>query len=437
MQAAGKISATIEVLTDFLTRRVPLKICLKDWARNARYAGAKDRAWISGLALDALRHRALLDAQMNDDSARALVLGTLALVWKMPVEDIERELTQAPHGAGGLSAKERSNLTSADGGEQTKALWQEGNFPEWMEPAINRVFEDPLAEMRAFARRAPVDLRINSLKTTIEKAQKACKNVDALPAPWVKNGLRIAAPPVTEKPKAVETIPAFSKGWVEVQDLGSQICALVAGDIKGKQVLDFCAGGGGKTIALSALMENSGQIHSYDIDARRLAPLFHRAKRAGVRNCQIHSPQDQTLDDLKGKMDLVFVDAPCTGTGTWRRRPDTKWRLTEKQLQTRMRDQDKVLMAASQYVRPGGALVYVTCSFLREENEDRLAAFLKEHIQWDYGDVPARLAETGLLTDEAMAMLARCGTAQGGLRLTPLQSDSDGFFVQALQKQAL
>src|SRR5438309_579316 len=168
------------------------------------------------------------------------------------------------------------------------------------------------------------------------------------------------------------------KGWFEVQDLGSQIAAAAAGDVKGKQVLDLCAGGGGKTLALAGAMGNSGQIYAYDSDARRLADTIRRADRAGVRNLQVRSPvHADPLKGLEGRMDVVFIDAPCSGTGSWRRHPDTKWRLTPETLARRLADQDKVLDEGAAFVKGGGRMLYVTCSVLPEEDEDRVAAFLE------------------------------------------------------------
>jgi 16S rRNA (cytosine967-C5)-methyltransferase len=434
MRDSGKITAAIEILTDFTARRVPVKTCLKDWARNARYAGAKDRAWISGLALDALRKKNSITAQMQDDSPRALVLGALHFLWGVSLEDMEAFLTEEPHGAGALTEQERKALQSS--AAKDLPLTIAGDFPNWLEASIKNAFENPLAEMQAFAARASVDLRINTLKADIEKARKATASVKARASDLVTTGLSIAPPPASMKASAVETIPAFSKGWVEVQDIGSQLCALAAGDIKGKQVLDFCAGGGGKTLALSAMMGNSGQIHAYDIETRRLAPLFHRGKRAGMRNCQILDPKTSALDELKEKMDVVFIDAPCSGSGTWRRRPDTKWRLSEQQLQTRMREQDQVLRAAAQYVKPGGQMIYVTCSFLHEENEDRLQEFLADHEEFSCADSLANISASGLLCEGAEEILQKCKTKTGALRLSPLRTKSDGFFVQALQRRA-
>jgi 16S rRNA (cytosine967-C5)-methyltransferase len=194
----------------------------------------------------------------------------------------------------------------------------------------------------------------------------------------------------------------------------------VAGEIKGRQVLDFCAGGGGKTLALAAVMGNTGQLYAYDSDARRLADTVRRAQRAGVRNLQVRSPIDpKALDGLDRRMDLVFVDAPCTGSGTWRRHPDAKWRLTAQQLARRIAEQDAVLAAAAAFVKPGGLLIYVTCSLLAEENEDRVAAFVAAHQ--DFAAEPVLLSGAEQWRTEA-----------GFLRLTPRTAATDGFFVAIL-----
>ncbi|HNR77758.1 MAG TPA: RsmB/NOP family class I SAM-dependent RNA methyltransferase, partial [Parvularculaceae bacterium] len=249
--------------------------------------------------------------------------------------------------------------------------------------------------------------------------------------------LRIAAPDATDRTPAVTVIPAFNKGWVEVQDLGSQIAALAAGDVKGAQVLDLCAGGGGKTLALAAMMENKGQLYAYDNDARRLKPLYDRARRAGIRNLQIVNPitDKEALEALVDKFDVVFVDAPCTGSGTWRRHPDTKWRLTEEQLARRMEEQDAVLKSAARFVKPGGRLVYVTCSFLMEENEDRLAAFCAAHDGFEPTRTLDEMMKPGLLTQEGRGALSPCETPDCAVRMTPARIGADGFFVAALNRK--
>lgn len=451
MRISGRLAAAIEILTDFEARRVPLKTALADWARGARYAGAKDRAWISGLCLDALRRRKSLAFLMDDASPRALALGAMAFLWKTPLQTLAEFAGEEPHGPGPLTAAEKSRIEAGEAASlnfsspcgaceaeaenwRNRPLHVAGDFPEWLTAHMVRAFGEKAAdEGAALAHRADVDLRLNTLKTSPEKALAALETVRGEALPVLTTAARIAAPDPSERAQDVTIIPAFNKGWVEVQDLGSQIGAAAAGEIKGAQVLDYCAGGGGKTLALAALMENSGQLYAYDQDARRLKPLYDRAKRAGVRNLQIRNPAGgETLDDLEAKMDVVFVDAPCTGSGTWRRHPDTKWRLTPDQLERRMGEQDAVLAGAARFVKPGGRLVYVTCSVFAEEGEDRVAAFLKDHSDFVRRDTLEAVAASGLLTEEGGASLAACVTPEGALRITPARLRADGFFIATL-----
>lgn len=448
MRDPGRVSAAIAILEDFERRRVPLKTAIADWARNARFAGSKDRAWISGLCLDVLRKRRSLGAAMGDDSVRAATLAALHAMWGMPVDDLAALAAETPHGPGALTENEVAGLRRAEEIRRSPSLRELSadhirpasaiaDFPEWLEPSVKKVFGDrTIEEMQAFAARADVDLRLNTLQASPEKALDALKTVGAVQHPFVKTAARIVAPDATDRTPAVTIIPAFNKGWVEVQDLGSQIAALAAGDVKGAQVLDLCAGGGGKTLALAAMMENRGQLYAYDNDARRLQPLYERARRAGVRNLQIVNPatDKDALDALAAKMDVVFIDAPCTGSGTWRRHPDTKWRLTPDQLKRRMAEQDSVLRDAARFAKPDGRIIYVTCSFLLEENEDRLAEFLTAHPEFQKRRTLDEIAKTGLLTAEGRMALEKCEAAGGALRLTPLSAGCDGFFTAVLAK---
>ena len=233
-------------------------------------------------------------------------------------------------------------------------------------------------EGRALAERAPVDLRVNLLKTNRDKALRALAHLKPEPTPLSPVGLRIAMRPDGRAPPLASD-PAYVKGLVELQDEGSQLAALLAEAKPGMQVLDLCAGAGGKTLALAAVMENQGQIYAADPDAHRLAPIFARLARSGARNVQVRAPRGQTdvLADLEGRCDLVLIDAPCTGSGAWRRNPDAKWRMRPGALEQRIKDQDETLESALRFVKQGGRIVYVTCSVLRAENEDRIAAFLE------------------------------------------------------------
>ncbi len=433
MKLPGRITAAIEILEDFESRRVPLKTAIADWGRNNRYAGSKDRAWISGLCLDVLRRRHSLSQAMQDDSARARVIAALRFLWHVDAKDISEAVVEE-HGPGALSDAELEKLQSP---MSHFAANLTGDVPEWLLPNIERVFGDRANSiMHGFAERADIDLRLNTIKADPEKSLKALKPVNATAAAILTTAARIAAPDPSEKAPGVTVIPAFNKGWVEVQDLGSQIAAAAAGEIHGAQVLDFCAGGGGKTLALAAMMENTGQLYAYDRDPRRLKPLFHRAKRAGVRNLQIRSPAGgEGIDDLKGKMDVVFVDAPCTGAGTWRRHPDTKWRLTPQQFERRQAEQETVLRQAAEYVKPGGRLVWVTCSFLMEENEDRLTEFQKNTEEFSHESTLAQIKNSGLIATDGIEALTPCVTPEGALRLTPDHIRADGFFIATLTRK--
>ncbi|MDB5457734.1 MAG: Fmu (Sun) domain protein, partial [Caulobacter sp.] len=316
MRDGGRLSAAIEVLTEIEARHFPVKMALKRWGESARYAGSKDRAFVSGLVLDVLRRKRSLGWMMGEDSPRATVLAALAHVWAWTPERVS-EACAEEHGPGELTAAELERLTAPRAlAEASDAV--RGDYPDWLDPYLLRALGETRAEEgAALSRRAPIDLRVNTLKTDPVRALKALAPLGAEHMEPLETAMRIPAPEASERSGSVETIPAFSKGWFEVQDLGSQIAAACAGEVKGKQVLDFCAGGGGKTLALAAAMGNSGQIYAHDSDARRLADTIRRGQRAGVRNLQIRSPvEGEPLKGLEGKLDVVFVDAPCTGSGT-------------------------------------------------------------------------------------------------------------------------
>jgi len=423
LRDAGRLAAAIDVLTQIEERHRPVRMALKNWGEAARYAGAKDRAFVSGLVLDVLRRRRSLGWRMGDETLRAAALGALRFLWDWPLERVAEAAGEEPHGPGPLTEAERAALENPRDLAEAPAPVR-GDYPDWLDASLSRAFGDDRAEEgAALSERAPVDLRVNLLKSDPDRTLKALSSLLAEPTDVLPTALRMPALDPTARSGAVETIPQFSKGWFEVQDLGSQIAAASAGEIKGKQVLDLCAGGGGKTLALAGAMGNTGQIYAYDSDARRLADTIRRGDRAGVRNLQVRSPVNpDPLKGLDSKMDVVFIDAPCSGTGSWRRHPDTKWRLTPETLEKRMADQDAVLDAGAPFVKPGGRMVYVTCSVLPEENEDRISAFLARTE--GFAAKPA--------TDDPK--LTQHLTAEGFLRLSPKTSGTDGFFVAVLEK---
>jgi 16S rRNA (cytosine967-C5)-methyltransferase len=330
-----------------------------------------------------------------------------------------------------LSAEERARLGTAD---LTGAPpWVAGDYPQWLDPHLARVFGDErVAEGAALASRAPLDLRVNGLKAEPEAAADALAHLNPIPTRWSPVGLRIALDADAKSP-AIHAEPAFIKGTVEVQDEGSQLSALLAGAKPGQQVVDLCAGAGGKTLALAAVMENRGQLYATDSDKRRLAPIHERLERAGVHNVQVRTPRgrENLLTDLENRADLVLIDAPCTGIGTWRRNPDAKWRVRPGALAQRLEEQVDVLDRAAALVKPGGRIAYVTCSVLAEENGDQVRAFLAR--QPDFALVPADVASA--LGERAYLFRHAVLTSEEGLLMTPRRTDTDGFYLALLERR--
>ena len=429
MVPAARISAAIEILADLDEKKRPANDSLKDWGLSHRFAGSKDRAAIASLVFDALRRKASSGFLMASDDPRAHMLGTLKLMRGMDVTAIAALCNGQGHAPAVLSDAETHRLGHATLDEAPDHI--AGDFPEWLKTAMARAYPgSAIAEGQALSNRAPVDLRVNTLKARRERQLADLAHLGAIATPWSPIGLRLPVGADGRGP-ALTAEPAMVKGLIEVQDEGSQLATLLSCAKQGQQVLDLCAGGGGKTLALAGMMGNKGQIYASDDDGRRLMPIFARLERAGARNVQVRAPKGGVapLSDLAGTCDIVLVDAPCTGSGTWRRNPDAKWRMRPGALEQRMKDQDDVLASAAQYVKKGGLILYITCSILAEENEDRIALFLSEHPGFAAVDPAAMAVAAGL---EA---LAPCVSALGpGLRLSPLTTATDGFFVSGLRR---
>ena len=431
MRPGGRIQAAAEVLEDILVRHQPAATALADWGRRHRFAGSGDRAAIGTLVYDALRRRLSLAAQMGSDAPRALALAAAPRALGRSVEDVVALADGSPHAPAPLSDDERRHLAgglSADAPPHVAA-----DVPEWLMPSFIRAFGGrAVAEGRAMAERAPVDLRANTLKAPRDKVLAALASHGALAAAHSPVGVRIAPPQGPARSPHVDAEAAHGKGWFEVQDEGSQIAALLAGAGPKTQVLDLCAGAGGKTLAMAAQMQNSGQIYAYDRDKGQLRPIFDRLKRAGVRNVQVLDGGDRAaLEALGPRFDVVLVDAPCSGSGTWRRKPDAKWRLKPEALATRRDEQREVLALASGLVKPGGRLCYVTCSVLPEENVDQ-AAWFKETYP-GFAPLPYREAWRESLPGEPPAS---ADGSEETLLLTPASHGTDGFFVALFSKAA-
>ncbi len=426
MRQGGRLAAAMEVLGAIETRHRPVAEALKDWGVAHRFAGSGDRAAIGNIVYDALRWRLSGAWVMGEDTPRAHVLATVGWRWGLGSEGLAAMFAGDPHAPEPLSEDEAGRIAAADLSAAPPHV--QADVPEWLGERFARVFgADWIAEGQALALRPPLDMRVNRIKSDRARVLKALAKFAAGEAPMAPDGVRIAATAGEGRHPNVQNEPAFQKGWFEVQDVGSQIAALLTGAKAGEQVLDLCAGAGGKTLALASVMENKGQVFATDSDRARLAPIFDRLKRAGARNVQVREA-GASLDDLAGRMDAVLIDAPCTGTGVWRRRPDAKWRLTDRALAERIGEQTTLLSDAIRYVKPGGRLVYVTCSLLPDENADQIAAFLSANA--DFHAVPPAEAASGI--DGLAAAALDAGT---GLVLSPRRTGTDGFFVSVLRRQ--
>lgn len=391
MTPSARVQSAIEILDLVIaaarSNGPPADRIVSEWFRTRRFAGSGDRRAVRDLVYGAIRRcgeiplsgrAAMLTAARDDAALAALFDGSTH--GPAPIEDQERYA-------------------------------RPGLAPKWLEKALA---SSDLAgeELAALLERAPLDLRVNALKADRETIE--------LPVPaeptLARQGLRL--PHGTQ----VEPWEAYRAGQIEVQDTGSQLACEAVSAHSGETVIDLCAGAGGKTLSLAAAMENRGVLIACDTDKRRLSQLAPRAERAGVTIVETvlldPGKEAETMRGWGDGGDAVLVDAPCSGTGTWRRNPEARWRLTEKQLQRFTQTQQRLLDMAAKLVRPGGRLVYVVCSLLDAEGADQIAGFLARHGAWrvDPPQLPA-------------------GRARGnGIRLTPLHDGTDGFFIARLTR---
>jgi 16S rRNA (cytosine967-C5)-methyltransferase len=428
----AQVAAAIDILSATDTGEHPADDIAADYFRHRRYIGAKDRARIAGHVYAVLRHRAALDwwtqkyrAQIG---SRTRLLAALLLIEGWLPEAIASSCDGGRFRPEPLSDTEERLLRGLAGRtlrhpEMSRAV--ANDLPVWLEPYLERVFGNGLErEMAALNAAAPTDLRVNRLKADREAAWRAlaAEGVAAEPTPWSPIGLRL------RERVPLGGLAALRDGLVEVQDEGSQIAALLADARPGMRVVDFCAGAGGKTMALAAGMGNRGKLVACDVSARRLERAARRLRRAGVSNAErrvLTTERDKWVKRHAGGFDRVFVDAPCLGTGTWRRNPDAKWRMTADDLAELVTRQQQILRSAARLVRPGGRLVYATCSLLREENEAQAEAFL--YTEPGFVLVPA----AGVWREEIGSPLPGGGRY---LRLTPAQHGTDGFFVAIFER---
>ena len=432
MRLPGRVSAAIEILADIDRHHRPVAEALKAWGLANRFAGAGDRAAIGNLVYDALRSRASHAFAMGEDTPRAIALSVLVRDWAEDATGLAAAFASDPHAPEAPTEAELARLTAPDpltgAPDHIRA-----DIPEWAAPHLAEAFGDNwVTEGRSLATRPPLDLRVNSLRADRERVLRALDRLHPHHEPLLPLGIRFPAGNRDSRTPNVQVEESYLKGWFEVQDFGSQIVAQLAAPVRGgEQVLDLCAGAGGKSLALAALMQNRGQVFAYDSDRNRLAPIYDRLKRNGARNVQVRAPKPGALDDLEGKLDSVLIDAPCTGSGTWRRQPTAKWKLTPEQLATRTAEQREILDSAVRYLKPGGTITYITCSVLPPENQHQVRAFLERHP--DFAATPAH--SVWMRHFSGSPLRARF-SPEGGIALSPATTGTDGFYAVELVRSA-
>jgi len=413
MTPAARLSAAIEILDALDTTSFPADRYVRDFFSARRYAGSKDRAAVAERVYAVLRRRASLSWRMGSSAPRALVIASL-LEEGMGEEGIAALFGSSSYAPPALTDEERAILARTPEPPPPHVAHE---YPEFLEPELRRAFGENLsAEMDAMAGRAPVDLRVNRLRATRDAMLEGLRALEVAceATPFSPDGIRVAS---TEGLSKLRTTQFFQTGAIEFQDESSQIAALLCGAKPGMRVLDIAAGGGGKTLALAAIMNNEGEIRAWDENPSRLKQLSPRALRAGATNIAVKAPEEGEV------FDIVLVDAPCSGSGTWRRNPESKWRLTQEKLDGLHAAQDGLLDQALRFVAPGGRILYATCSLLPSENEDRVEAFSQR--------APIKIADASSFWPEGAGAAPPFDGAY--FRASPRRTGSDGFFASVLE----
>jgi 16S rRNA (cytosine967-C5)-methyltransferase len=465
---AARLAAAASVLDSIAQGRAPAEVVIKAWGAANRYAGSGDRRAVAERVYQVLRARGRLVAAMGGrEDGRALVVGSLAFLDKLSLEEIEALHSGEGYGPRPLSKQERARIAAGEGDLPQTAT----DLPAFVIEDLKATFGDRWSEEAAgLMARAPVDLRVNTARTTVEAARAELKatGLKPEPTPWSAVGLRLPSEPAPN----VQALDAFNAGRIEIQDEGSQLTAWVAGGglsfSPDSIVIDYCAGGGGKTLALAvqglpaadpsrvAAPSPAGwsptgadelaaaktkppaapmRLIACDVVPKRLDNIRPRLSRAGVAaDLRLIGQNGGGVEEFNGKADLVFVDAPCSGSGAWRRRPEDAWRLKADEIERLHALQLRILSQAAALVKPGGRLVYVTCSVLARENEAVADAFEAANAGFRPLPVAEALASVAL-TDAARTRLAEAATA-GRLRLSPASTGTDGFFVALYERWA-
>ncbi|MBC93418.1 MAG: rRNA cytosine-C5-methylase [Rhodospirillaceae bacterium] len=427
MNQAGRTSAAIELLETISNVREPADIVISEYFRRRRYAGSGDRRFIRNLVYNSLRHMGFLKWQLKENGADTTNSRNLMIANIMAnnPSELESIFCDNRFSAGALSNEEVELTQRLKSQNKVNDVpqWAKLNCPEWLLEKFISNFPDTYKnELEALNVSAPIDLRVNELKSSRELVQAYLEDDGYLftPTPLSLLGLRssIWSPLLNTK--------SYRDGLFQIQDEGSQMIACAVNARPGEKIADLCAGAGGKSLALAAIMKNEGQIIAADISSSRLNRIKPRIKRAGINIINTAPFDASALAQAIDPLDRVLIDAPCSGTGTWRRHPEARWRLNSEQLENYVKVQADLLRDGAKLVRPGGWVIYATCSLLKDENEDQVGAFLNNHQEF------TRLPVKEYLDDHQLMLTGLDG--ESNLSLSPARSNTDGVFVAVFEK---
>jgi len=433
MTPSARLSAVVELLDTIFGTTGRAEQVVGGYFRTRRYAGSKDRRWVSEFLYSVLRRMGEIDWTLEklglEQTNRMRAIVATVVLDQQDIESVIETNFVGTHALDVPTEEEATalrTLTDIDAAEMPNHV--KGNFPSWIVDKLQTQYGDrSLDIMAAYTDRAPVTFRVNSLKATRDDVLKQMtdEGIEVRKTELSPIGI------IIENRQNLAAHSLLKDGILEIQDEAAQVSALLAEAGPGLQVVDYCAGGGGKTLAMGANMANEGQIYALDIEARRMRDVASRCKRANLHIVQSHVlvdelPEESVLHRLPGKMDIVFVDAPCSGSGSWRRQPEQRWHLTEERLVELQDMQIDILNKASDLVAPGGKLVYATCSILSDENGEQIKRFLADHPEFKVHNASQAWSD------------AEIGGEMSGefMELTPETQGTDGFFTAILLRNA-
>lgn len=433
MTPSARLSSVIELIDIIMSEAGPAEHCVRTYFRTRRYAGSKDRRWITEFLYSLFRRLGETDWMVQElgltVTSRTRALIALSKFEETSLEDIQSRFVSGSYAGEALSEEEVSAI-EALGGLDFSAMpsHAKDNFPSWLSDEVHRQYADQApAVLASYQQRAPLTLRVNRLRSDREEVLRLLEEDGANAHATKMSPLGI----ILKGRINIAVHPVMERGLVEIQDEAAQISSLLADAKPGMEVADYCAGAGGKSLAMAADMDNTGQIYAFDVNSRRMKDIAIRCRRSGVHvieALQLHQDEkdDEVFERLGGTLDRVFVDAPCSGSGTWRRQPDQKWFFTEERLAELTALQQDILGKAATLVAPGGRLIYATCSILEQENADQISKFLEQNADFSILPVSDICSEVDLpenLGDQF-------------LKLTPDMAGSDGFFTAVLIRKA-